>query len=211
MKNTILLFAFAIIGFTGQAQIADNLTFEASYGMSVPLNFISNVSNENFNSTSHFDGGIRYMFTRNLGAKGELAYDKYAGKDANYGMKTVMVDAQLYYNLGRLAGLLYVTNETVGLYAHAGFGVTSNKSVNNGMTDHAGAYIMGLSPLFKLSDHFALSTDISYKLSIKQHIRFDGTFFADPTVTNHDASQFSVSIGAIYYLGSAKSHSDWVH
>ncbi len=209
MKNTILLFVFTIIGFTSQAQISDNITFEASYGMSVPLNFVSNVSNENFNSTSHFDGGIRYMFTRDLGVKGELAYDKYSGKAANYGMKTILVDAQLYYNLGRLSGLLYATNETVGLYAHAGFGVASNKSINNGMTDHAGTYIMGLSPLFKLSDAFALSTDISYKLNIKQHIHFDGTFFADPTVTNHDVSQFTVSIGAIYYLGGTKSHSDW--
>lgn len=209
MKKTILLFTFVILSFTVQAQIADNITFEASYGMSVPLNFVSTISNENFNSTSHFDGGLRYMFTRNLGVKGELAYDKYTSKDPNYGMKTILVDAQLYYNLGRLAGLLYSTNETVGLYAHAGFGIASNKSLYNNMTDHAGAYIMGLSPVFKLSDSFALSTDISYKLSIKQHIRFDGTFFVDPTVTNHDASQFSVSIGAIYYLRGAKNNSDW--
>jgi hypothetical protein len=209
MKNTILLFVFTIIGSTSQAQIADDLTFEAAYGMSVPLNFVSKFSNENFNSTSHFEGGIRYMFSSDFGVKGVLAYDAFSGTDTNYGIKSIMADAQLYFNLGRVVGLLYFTDETVGLYAHAGFGVTSNKSLNNGFTEHSGVCSMGLSPLFKLSDAFALSTDISYQLNIKQHMRFDGTFFEIPTVTNHNMSQFTLSIGGIYYFGGAKYHSDW--
>jgi len=209
MKNTILLLAFIIVSFTSRAQKVDNITFEVSYGMSVPLNFESLVSDENFNSISHLDGGIRYMFNKNIGVKGELAYDKFGGKQSNYGLQTLMVDAQLYYNLGSLVGLVYATKEKVGVFAHAGFGVASNKSLNNNITDYAGTYIMGLSPLFKLSNDFALSSDISYKLNMKQMLLFDGTLFADPTVTYRNSSHYSFSLGVIYYLGTTRHHPDW--
>ncbi len=208
MKNKILLFAFAIIGFTSQAQIEHKITFEASYGMSVPLSFIS-LTDGNFNSTSHFDGGIRYMFNNNWGIKGEMAYDKYTGKAANYGMIAFVQDVQMHYNLGRYTGLSDATNGIVGLYAHSGFGVATDRSLYNHAIEYSGTYILGLSPIFKICDHFALSTDISYKLNMKQHIRYDGTFFVVPTVTNQTTSQVSFSIGGIYYIRSAKAHADW--
>jgi hypothetical protein len=213
MKNKIVLFVLVIIGFTAQAQGLDGnfnqLSLEGAYGMSIPLNYSSSVPGNNFNSVSHFDGGIRYMLMQDWGIKGMISYDKFTGNDANLGMQSIVLDAQAHYNLGKAIGLVHGTKEKVGLFLHSGFGLSINKSVPYNMTEHSGVYILGLSPLFKISDHFALSTDLSYKLTLKQHMHFDGTFFEIPTVTNNNTSQISLTVGGIIYLGSAKRHADW--
>jgi len=219
MKNKILLFVLVIFGFAGQAQrygkSYNQFSIEAAYGISIPLNYVSsNNSAGNYISTTHFDVGLRYMFTKELGVKGEMSFDNYDGDD-DYGMKTTRLDAQVYYNLGQSMGLVYATNETVGMLAHTGFGVSFNKSSFFGSAEHTGNFIIGLTPIFKITDKIALSTDFSYGLNFKQHVYYDGVPFNKPPemysspLVYKNAGQFNITIGAIFYLGSERNHADW--
>ena len=211
MKNKIALFALVIIGFTSQAQGLDGnfnqLSFEAAYGMSIPSNFASSpLTNENFKSVTHFDGGIRYMLDQDWGIKGSLAFDQFTGTGSNFGLQSVRLDAQAHYNLGKAMGLVLATRQTVGMYLHTGFGVTLNKSkYKNDFQDETMNYIIGLTPLFKITDGIALSTDLSYILNYKQDHYFDGVPMGEKNTTG----QMTFSIGAVFYLGTARSHADW--
>ena len=209
MKNLLILLLLGVSYTSIQAQMKDKISLEGCYGLSIPINFVSTKSNANFNSTSHLGGGIRYMFNQNIGIKGELSYDKFSANNTDLGMNSTGINTQIYYNLGKLVGLVYVTNETLGLFVHSGFGLVINKSLNNINSDRAGVYCIGLTPLFKLSHQFALSSDFSYKMGFKQNLCFDGTFSPNSTLVNNNLSTFTITLGAIYYLGDSKYHADW--
>jgi OOP family OmpA-OmpF porin len=211
MKNKIALIALVVIGFTSHAQGLDGnfnqLSLEASYGMSIPSNYASSsLTNDNFKSVTHFEGGIRYMFDQDWGVKGTLSFDKFTGNEANFGLNSFRMDAQAQYNLGKALGLVLATRQTVGMYLHTGFGVTLNKSIyKNDFQDETINYIIGVTPLFKITEGIALSTDLSYILNYKQDHYFDGVPFGEKNTTG----QMTFSIGAVFYLGTARSHADW--
>jgi OOP family OmpA-OmpF porin len=116
------------------------------------------------------------------------------------------MDAQAQYNLGRKMGLVLATNQKVGLYLHTGFGLTLNKSIyKNDFQDETINYIIGVTPLFKITDGIALSTDLSYILNYKQDHYFDGVLMGEKNTTG----QLTFSIGAVFYLGTARTHADW--
>jgi OOP family OmpA-OmpF porin len=211
MKNKIALIALVIIGFTSHAQGLDGnfnqLSLEGAYGMSIPLNYASSpLTNDNFKSVTHFDAGIRYMLNQDWGIKGTLAFDKFTGSDANFGLKSFRMDAQAHYNLGRAMRLVIATRQTVGLFVHSGFGVTLNTSIyKNDFQDETMNYIIGITPLFKITEGIALSTDLSYILNYKQDHYFDGVLMGGKNTTG----QMTFSIGAVFYLGTVRIHADW--
>jgi OOP family OmpA-OmpF porin len=215
MKNTILLLAFAIFGLTGQAQNSgksfDQFSVEAAYGLSVPLNYVSSkLSDGNYTSTSHIDLGVRYMFNSQWGVKGAAAFDNYNEKDNDdFGVKATRFNLEAVYNLGRVMGLVNSSNESVGLLAHSGFGITTNKSLYNDTTEHTGNYILGLTPIFRITDGFSLTADASYLYNYKQHFTFDGVPFANPGVDYESTSLFSFTVGAVFYIGGQTKHADW--
>lgn len=211
MKNKIALFALLILGFTSHAQGLNGnfnqLSLEAAYGMSIPSNYASSsLTNDTFTSVTHFEGGLRYMVDQDWGIKGTLAFDQFTGNEANFGLKSFRMDAQAQYNLGKAMGLVLATRQTVGVYLHTGFGVTLNKSIyQNDFQDETMNYIIGITPLFKITERIALSTDLSYILNYNQDHYFDGVPMGEKNTTG----QLTFSIGAVFYLGNARSHADW--
>jgi OOP family OmpA-OmpF porin len=209
--NKLTLIAVLIFGYASNAQGVganfNHLSVEGSYGVSIPLSYAhSPLTYDDYKSDTHFDLGIRYMFNQDWGLKGTLAYDKFTGDDASFGLKSFRIDAQGHYNLGKAIGLVLATRETVGMFVHSGFGVTLNNSIyKNDFQDETINYIIGLTPLIRISERIALSTDFSYIFNFKQDHYFDGVVIGEKSNT----SQMTFSLGAVFYIGNANRHADW--
>lgn len=214
MKKILLIITIILFSSEGFAQAAEDnynkITLEMSYGLSIPFG-ASKVSASpdpgSFVSFSNINLGARYMFNVDWGVKGELGIVDYHGN--GIGTNMFRMNAQAYYNLGRLTGLLSSTNEKVGLLAHSGFGVTWSKSLYNNEREHMGNYIIGLSPIFKLNKQFTLSSDFSYAANFKQHFHFDGVPFNPAGVEYKTGNQFAITVGLIYHLGNKDLNADW--
>ena len=201
--------------YTGNAQYGQNynqFSIEAAYVASVPLGSAvvnSSLSQGNFNSLGGFKLGGRYMFNTKWGVKGDFAYNEYHGKN-NLGTNFTRLDAQAVYSLSETFNLPFITHETIGLLAHSGFGATYARSLYNDQSNEKVInLIIGLTPMFKISERFALSTDISYIVNLKQHNHLDGVPFDPPTVQYETGQTLNLSFGFVYYLGNRKIHADW--
>ena len=213
IMKIVLPFLFVFVSFTMFSQNSskpyNQFSMEAEYGTSIPMIIVSEVSDESFIANYHFGAGIRYMFNQDWGVKGSIMFDQFK-ESAELGTNFIRLDAQAHYNLGKKLNIVFTTDEFMGLYVHSGFGVSFAESLYNGSREHNGNFILGVSPLFRLSDHFSLSTDISYILNIKQHFYFDGIPFDPATVKFEHGAQVTFSFGLIYYIGKKdKVHADW--
>ncbi|GGD35138.1 hypothetical protein GCM10011343_26250 [Flavobacterium orientale] len=186
----------------------NQFSLEGGYGVSIPTRIVSEVSDKSFVSVTHIALGARYMFNQDWGVKGQLAFDRFS-ESADLGTSFFRMDAQAYYNLGRQLGLPYATNELMGLYAHGGLGVSFARSLFNDSREHNGNILIGLTPMFKLSDKLALPITLSYTHTIKQHFSFDGIPFDPPTVAYRNGGHYTFSVGLIIYLGEERMHADW--
>lgn len=186
----------------------NRLSLEMEYGLSVPTTIVSQVGDQRFVSPIHLGVGGRYMFNQKWGVKGNLVYDEFK-ESADLGTRFIRMDAQAHFNLGRDMGITYGSGERVGLYAHSGLGLTFAKSYYNDSTEHNINLLIGLSPLFRISNKFAILTDVTYNFNFRQHFSFDGIPFDPPTVEYKTGGQFTFSVGAVIYLGDEERHADW--
>ena len=120
-------------GFQGQSQERiknfNQWTLDATYGLSIPFGSSKvsyNPDAASFISFTNVTIGGRYNFTEDWGVATHMTIVGYHGD--GIGTNNFRLDAQAYYNLGRLTGLLSSSNEKFGLLAHSGFGVTWSKS-----------------------------------------------------------------------------------
>lgn len=213
MKNNFILFIVLLLSFTGVAQGNYNqFSIEAAYVVSSPYSksvVNSGLSNGSFTSLGGFKLGGRYMFTTQWGVKGDFTYNDYKGKN-NFGTSFSRLDVQAVYSLSEILGLPTLTRESIGLLAHSGIGASyATSRYNTNSNEYVGNFIIGLTPMFKISEKFALSTDISYVLNFKQHNHFDGVPFDPPTVHYETGKTLNLSFGFVYYLGKEKIHADW--
>jgi len=212
MKSTIHLFLCFLFSQAMQGQPKytpyNHLSFEGGYGISIPTRIVSEVSDKGFVSVSHINLGARYMFNQDWGIKGQLAFDRFS-ESPDLGARFFRMDAQAYYNLGRMLDLQTTTRDLLGLYAHAGLGVSFARSLYNNSLEHNGNILIGLTPQFRLSDKIALPISLTYTHTIKQHFSFDGIPFDPPTVAYRNGGHFTFSLGLIVYFGEERMHADW--
>ena len=188
----------------------NQFSIEGAYNISVPYtatNFKDN-SNGNFTSFEGFNMGARYMFNPHWGLKGEVVYNGYHGEN-NLGTNFTRLDMQAVYNLGSLINLAYATNDKVGLLMHSGFGLSKSKSLVTNTTENIGNYIVGLTPIFRLSDRIALSMDMTYVANFKQQFNYDGRYFNNDKNNYKFGYNINYSFGLIFYMGNKKRQADW--
>lgn len=209
MKNKFIVLFVLMIGYNGIGQNFDRLSIEGAYNISVPFSAsVVSAGDGNYNSYNGFNLGIRYMFNQKWGVKAEVAYNGYHG-DKNQGTDFLRLDAQAFYNLGYLLDLPRSTNDKFGLLVHSGFGVSQIKSLYANTTEHTGNFLLGVTPLFRLSDQLTLSGDISYITNFKQHDHFDGVPFDTLTGAYKVGHSINFAFGFVFYLGENKKHADW--
>ncbi len=204
----LLIGSYACAQYDGKRY--NQFSVEASYNISVPYTAIDfkDKSNGNFTSFDGFNLGARFMFNQNWGLKGEVVYNGYHGEN-NLGTNFIRLDAQAVYNLGRLINLPYATNDKVGLLLHSGFGISKSKSLVKNTTENIGNYIIGLRPIFSLSDRIALSMDMTYVANFKQQFNYDGQYFNNDKDNYKFGYNLNYSFGLIFYMGNKKRHADW--
>jgi OOP family OmpA-OmpF porin len=87
---------------------------------------------------------------------------------------------------------------------------TKNVLVNDqnyNLTEYNGGLILGFSPQFRITDHFAVFGDFSVANNYRQHFNWDGSYSDN---SNNLAGQMVVtSLGISYSFGSEKIHGDW--
>jgi OOP family OmpA-OmpF porin len=110
-----------------------------------------------------------------------------------------------------------------GLLGHFGFGYTALWNVpisslspdllfqtNKGSVDEIGHLIVGLTPQFKVNEHWSLNGDLAVMAHIRQQRTFD--FSNNPTTGGgFTGYMWNWSVGATYYIGKNKTHADWTY
>jgi len=187
----------------------NNMSLEAGYGYTGAIDPYFRGFKSNFSGMNHFNVGIRYMFTEKIGAKVGYKFDHFVndpGGDVGITYNTLSVSG--VYNIGKEFGLTYLTRDRLGINAHIDAGVAFAYMIGQNEYERVGVIGLGISPMYNISNKFALTADFTHNLTMKQHYGFDGLLL-DPEYKPESGSFYNFSFGIIYYLGENRYHSDW--
>jgi OOP family OmpA-OmpF porin len=168
---------------------------------------------------THYEANYRYMLNNRVGLKFDAGFDNFKFSDGHPATKALRFSIQPVFNL---TDLLHMNDfsERLGMQLHIGGGYATmwNKTqlsgpaelftAQEGSVDEMLQGIIGLSPMFKVSDKFSLQADISFMGNIRQNNGFD--FEATPMQGGGFSGYYaSATIGFNYYLGKSAKHADW--
>ena len=214
-----IIFTFLILsGITSFAQEKEfnKISVEANYGLSLPVTPIPDGRKAGeFNGFSHFSLGARYMFLPEIGAKISYAHDKFQdSKSTSNNLVYHRLDIEAVSNLVALFNFEGDFWEDFGLLAHAGGGIISANPSDITNNEKVGNIVMGVNPMYRLSEKLALSLDFAYNISPKQHFGFDGSLIEQNLEPSNEYIAFTggfinVSVGLKYYIGNKGAHADW--
>ena len=206
----------------------NKLTIEVSAANSIGINhYTPGYSKNNDITLNTINVGARYMFNPRFGLRADVGYmdvkNKNKSDSKDYEVQLPTFGVQGVVNASRL----FKINESIGrfgLLLHAGLQISQLyprtpdemntidptlvfRSHNTGRKENNIGIIYGISPQYRLTDKFALISDISFVNSLKQHFTWDGAM--SPESNNLSGKFVSISIGLTYSLGSEKNHGDW--
>ena len=187
----------------------NNISLEVGYGYNGAIGPYNKNYNSNFSGMNHFDVGIRYMFTEKIGAKIFYKLDHFVNDPGGeIGVTYMTIGGSGVYNLGKEIGLNYMTRDLVSVTTHVDAGVTFAHLIGQNQYERVGVLGIGITPMVKLSNKFALMADATYNYTLKQHYGFDGVLL-DPEYKPEPSSFYNLSFGLIFYIGENRYHSDW--
>lgn len=214
-----IIFTFLILSsITGFAQKKDfnRLSVEANYGLSLPVTPIpDNRKAGEFNGFTHFSLGARYMIIPEIGARVSYAHDKFQdSKSTSNNLIYNRFDIEVVSNLVTLFKFHGDFWDDFGLLAHAGGGIIYANPTDASNNEQVGIIIIGVNPMYRLSEKFALSLDFAYNITTKQHFGWDGQLIEpdfDPITgfEPYTGGFINVSVGIKYYIGNKGDHADW--
>lgn len=207
-KVIVLLLFFCTMPIFSQFNV-NNMSLEAGYGYTGAIDPYFRGFKSNFSGMNHFNVGIRYMFTEKIGAKVSYKLDHFVndpGGDVGITYNALSVSG--IYNIGKQFGLTYLTRDRLGVNAHVDAGVAFAYMIGQNEYEKVGVIGIGITPIYNISNKFALTADFTHNLTMKQHYGFDGLLL-DPEYKPQSGSFYNFSFGIIYYLGENRYHSDW--
>lgn len=212
MKNKLfLVVVFLISSSLAVAQFnRNNMSVELNYGYNGAIQPYNKQFKTNFSGFNHFEVGLRYMFSEHLGTKIIFKSDKFVNDPGgNIGIQYNSLGAGLVYNAGKKLGLTYLTRDNLGLLVHLegsiGFANSLQQQFESEKTQIIG---FGITPQYRINNKFAIVSDFTYNINLKQLYGFDG-FPINTNKVSESGSFYNISIGLIYYIGENKYHSDW--
>ena len=212
MKAAIKLQLFFFLVMTSSlfAQFnVNNLSLEAGYGYTGAIWPYQKLYKSNFSGFNHYNVGIRYMFNEKFGAKATYKVDHFVNDPGGkVGITYSAIGLSGIYNVGKQLGLTYLTRDKLGINAHVDAGVAFGYVIEQNKPERIGVVGIGLTPMFNISNNFALTADFTHNFTMKQHYGFDGALLSKD-YTPESGSYYNFSFGIIYYLGENKYHSDW--
>ena len=212
MKATskLQIFFFLVMSSSLFAQFSvNNLSVEAGYGYTGAISPYQKLYKSNFSGFNHFNVGIRYMFNEKFGAKAAYKLDHFVNDPGGkVGITYSAVALSGIYNIGKQFGLTYLTRDKLGINAHVDAGIAFGYMIGQNKHEKIGVVGIGLTPMYNISNNFALTADFTHNFTMKQHYGFDGILL-NKDYTPQSGGFYNFSIGLIYYLGENKYHSDW--
>lgn len=161
----------------------------------------------------------RYMISPTFGVKADLNYEEFNNQGGSGSLEFKMVQYRFGFQGVVNAIRLFNLQESAGrfgLLLHGGLQLSrmtsKTKNVlpsdqNYNVTEYNGGLILGFSPQFRITDHFAVFGDFSVANNYRQHFNWDGSYSDN---SNNLAGQMVVtSLGISYSFGSEKIHGDW--
>ena len=207
-KVIVLVLFFCTMPIFSQFNV-NNMSLEAGYGYTGAIDPYFRGFKSNFSGMNHFNLGIRYMFTEKIGAKVSYKFDHFVNDpvgDVGITYNTLSVSG--IYNIGKQFGLTYLTRDRLGVNAHVDAGVAFAYMIGQNEYEKVGVIGIGITPMYNISNKFALTADFTHNITMKQHYGFDGLLL-DPEYKPQSGSFYNFSFGIIFYLGENRYHSDW--
>lgn len=206
----LLLFCFLFKTTADFAQIdANHLSIEANYGYVGAISPYQKKFKSNFSSLNHYNVGLRYMFNEKFGTKLSYKLDHFVNDPGGkVGITYSAISLSGIYNVGKHVGLTYITRDRLGLNTHIDAGVAFGRVIGQYDSERIGIIGIGLTPMFNISNKFALTADFTHNFTIKQHYGFDGVLL-NKDYAPQPGSYYNLSFGLIFYLGENRSHTDW--
>jgi len=220
LKLKYFLFILMIIypNYT-KAQDFNKFSIETNIGFGKPIapfdsQYFSSKDNSYFhiNSINHYDIGVRYMFSSRLGLR--FGIESVAIKNAS-GSNSLPFKTHLYrlswqgvVNLGTILHFDEISSR-IGLLAHGGLQMSRLKAEsgeNKNRVDLDGGFVIGITPMVKLTERFVFTTDFSFSGNYRQHFNWDGSYAED---NNLFGMMNDLTVGITYYFGKNERHADW--
>lgn len=193
--------------------------YKEGYFSSKPNGFFGQIEANSFNLS------IRNMFSKTLGYKFSLGYDKIGPNGNNeslpFEMRQITFGSQLYVNairlfnaqeqLGRWGLLLHGGIQIARMTSHTqntpipGEPVSFNQ--NYKVSEYNGGLMLGITPQYRVSKRLALMLDITNVNNYRQHFNWDGSY--STTSNNLSGQQITTSLGLSYSFGKEDIHGDW--
>jgi hypothetical protein len=182
----------------------DKLFLEAGIGIARPLSDYSPSGDNVPLSFFHFQGGMRYMFNKDVVLLATLAFDQFNHGNQKNDQKLAALE--FCYNLGNGIGLSRDTDGKFGLFVHAGAGAGIMSSRYNNR-DYIGALLIGARPFIAVNDKVSFFADLTYKATLEQNLYFNGS----KTKTGITGNQLGLTFGLMVSLGGRKFHADMLY
>jgi OOP family OmpA-OmpF porin len=161
------------------------------------------------------DLGLRYMINNKFGLKLSGAYNTFK---SNSGQP---FETKYYYgvlegvvNFGNILGFRDWT-QTINLLLHGGAGPahmqTGDDALYSDQGDNFAAFIVGLTPQIRLTDHLALNADLSIIGNVGMDMTWDGNTLTRDTQASRGFNGLvtTAKVGFTIYLGGDEKHVDW--
>lgn len=220
MKHlTIFLFCIGAIGFAQETETEgyNRWSLEFSSGISKPTDafttgYATSQKGKQINfRVNHFNLGTRYMFSPTFGVKMDVGYDQFTEGDNSlpFDTKQYRLGVQGVISLGQVIRLNELTSRW-SVLLHGGVQLSQlnfqlpNEAINN---EKSYGLMYGVTPMYKLSDRFALMANVTFTSQESQHLNWDGA--AINNNASLSANMYHISLGVQWYLGGNQKHADW--
>ncbi len=164
-KKVVLLLGFILISVNGYMQSeTSKWKLQLAFGFNYPDvdGFVSGFEAKPINFPT-INLGVQHMFTRTIGAKLDLGYNRFSNVNGSAVFKTnyTRINAQFVYDTTKIFRFLPVQ---IGLVAHAGPGFSIIKPLGNFGENKTSFLntIAGVELHYNVSETFSVFTDVSY-------------------------------------------------
>ncbi len=187
----------------------NNLSVEAGYGYTGAIGPYQKKYKSNFSGLNHYNIGLRYMFNEKFGTKVAYKLDHFVNDPGGkVGITYSAIALSGIFNVGKQLGLTYLTRDKLGVNVHLDAGIAYGYIIGQNDSEQVNIVGIGLTPMYKISNKFALTADFTHNFTMNQNYGFDGVIL-NIDKTPESGSYYNFSVGLIYYLGENKYHSDW--
>jgi OOP family OmpA-OmpF porin len=185
-------------------------SFEIGYGYNgAIIPYSGNNSNLSVSNMNHINVAFRYMFTEKVGLKLFYKSDNFVNfSKGRLGISYKTIGTSIVYNVGKELGLNFITRDKFSVLTHIDGGVAFAFIKQKNNFEKLGVIGVGITPIYSLTNKLAITTDLTYNTTLKQHYGFDGVLLSsnyEPKSRNF----YNFSLGLIIYLGENSYHSDW--